>query len=137
VSVVVDASITLSWRFDDEKTEATDDVLDHVANLGAIAPSLWRLEVANGLQIAVRGGRITPDYVEISLRELSKLPVVIDSETAANAWTATLSLARTHGLTLYDAAYLELAHRLALPLASLDRELRAAGSSLGLTLLGI
>jgi predicted nucleic acid-binding protein len=137
VSIVLDASIVMSWRFEDEKTEAAEAVLDHVGRYGALAPSLWPLEVANALLVAVRRRRISPTYVETSLRELAKLNVKIDPDTAAHAWKSTMSLAQAHGLTGYDAAYLELAHRRQMPLASLDRKLRAAGAASGLELLGL
>ncbi len=108
-----------------------------MARYGALAPSLWPLEVANALLVAARRRRIAPAYVEISLRELAKLDVAIDPETAAHAWNSTPALALTHGLTVYDAAYLELAHRRQMPLASLDQKLRAAASQLRLPLLGL
>lgn len=67
---------------------------------------------------------------------LRDLPVNLDQETADQAWTATMRLSERHRLTLYDAAYLELAQRLQLPLATLDQELRAAANALGIPLLG-
>ena len=68
---------------------------------------------------------------------LRDLPITLDAETAAQAWTATARLAEQHRLTLYDATYLELAQRLGLPLATLDRELRAAANALGGAVLGL
>ena len=68
---------------------------------------------------------------------LRDLPITLDAETAAQAWTATTHLAERHRLTLYDASYLELAQRLGLPLATLDRELRAAAGTLGVAVLGM
>lgn len=135
--IVLDASITLSWRFDDEKSAASDAVLARVDQHGGIVPSVWRLEVANALQFAARRGRVTPAYVELSLRELAKLDIAIDPETSAHAWNSTLALARANGLTLYEAAYLELALRTNAALASLDQKLRAAGAANGLQLLGV
>ena len=136
MSVVLDASIVLAWYFDDEGSPAADAVLEQVAASGAVVPSLWPLEVANGLQVAVRRKRIDSVYRDASLSKLALLGIVIDSDTATHAWRSTLALAGRHGLSVYDAAYLELAQRRRLPLATLDDALRTAGSVAGLTLLG-
>ena len=136
MSLVIDSSITLAWLFEDERTAAADAVLRRVTESGAVAPSLWKLEVANGLQTAVRRQRIDAAFREASIADLRSLVVAIDAETDRQAWTATLQLAERWRLTLYDAAYLELAQRLGLPLATLDQALRAAAGALGLTVLG-
>lgn len=136
MSLVIDSSITLAWFFQDERSEAADTVLRQVTESGAVAPSLWRLEVANGLQMAVKRNRINTDFRDASLADLRALAVTIDSETDHHAWTTTLHLAERYRLTLYDAAYLELAQRMGLPLATLDQELRIAGGALDITLLG-
>jgi predicted nucleic acid-binding protein len=137
VTLVIDASLTLSWYFEDERTPAADAVLDQVTNLGAVVPSLWRLETANGLQVAIRRKRIDVAFRDRALTHLARLPITIDAETDAHAWTTTLQLADRFQLTLYDAAYLELAQRRALPLATPDSALRPAADALGLTLLGV
>lgn len=137
MSLAIDASLTLSWYFDDEATAATDAVLALVSDVGAVAPSLWRLEVANAFQSALRRKRITATYRDLALTELAALPVAIDSETEFYAWSSTLRLADRFGLTLYDASYLELAQRRALPLATLDRRLRDAAAALDIALLGL
>ena len=136
MSVVIDSSITLAWFFEDERSAAADDVLRQVTETGAVAPSLWRLEVANALQAAIRRKRIDAAFRDASIADLRSLKVVIDGETDHRAWTTTLELAERWRLTLYDAAYLELAQRLGLPLATLDQELRVAAGALGLTLQG-
>jgi len=136
VSLVIDSSITLAWFFEDERSAAADAVLHQVTESGAVAPAHWRLEVANALQIAVRRKRITAAFRDASIADLRSLEIAIDPETDHQAWTATLRLAERYRLTLYDAAYLELARRRGLPLATLDQELRAAGSALGVSLLG-
>ena len=115
---------------------AADDVLRQVTETGAVAPSLWRLEVANALQAAIRRKRIDAAFRDASIADLRLLKVVIDGEADHRAWTTTLELAERWRLTLYDAAYLELAQRLGLPLATLDQELRVAAEALGLTLQG-
>ena len=94
------------------------------------------LEVLNGLAMAERRGRLDDKRRQRLGDFLHKLPVNLDHETASHAWTVTARLAARFRLTLYDAAYLELAQRLRLPLASLDKELRVASSALGVTLLG-
>ena len=126
MSLVIDSSITLTWFFEDERSPRADAILRAVASQGAVVPSLWRLEIANGLQSAVRRKRISAGFRDASLADLRSFPIVVDSETDRHAWDETMALAEGCGLTLYDAAYLELARRLRLPLASLDRDLRAA-----------
>ena len=137
MSMVIDASLTIAWYFDDETTAATDSILDRVSEAGAVVPALWRLEVANAFQTAVRRQRITALYRDQSLAELSQMAIATDPETETYAWNTTLRLAERFALTLYDAAYLELAQRRSLPLATLDRDLRTAGSALGMPLLGV
>ena len=136
MSVVIDSSVTLAWLFEDERSAAADAVLRQVTESGAVAPSLWRLEVANALQMAVRHRRIDAAFRDAALADLRALVVAIDPETDHQAWGTTLHLAERYQLTLYDAAYLELAQRRGLPLATLDQELRAAGRALGVTLPG-
>ena len=135
MTLVVDASLTLSWYFEDERSAAGDAVLDRVTEEGAVVPLLWRYEVANGLQMAARRKRIDAAYRDASLAELRLLPITVDRSGDDLIWTATVALAERFRLTVYDAAYLELAHRQALPLATADRQLRAAARTLGLELL--
>jgi predicted nucleic acid-binding protein len=137
VSLVLDCSATLAWLLDDETTDAVRRVFDIVARDGAWVPSIWRLEVANSLQTAIRRRRITADNRAASLRNLGLHAITTDAETDAQAWTSTLQLADRCGLTLYDAAYLELAQRRHLPLATLDQQLRAAAMAVGVALLGV
>lgn len=134
MSLVIDSSITLAWFFEDERTDRADAVMRHVAEAGAVVPSLWRLEIANALQSAVRRKRIDMAYRDASIANLRSFPIAVDVETDRHAWGSTLSLAERCRLTLYDAAYLELAQRLRLPLATLDQELRAACRAVGVRL---
>ena len=134
MSVVIDSSVTLAWFFEDERSDETENVLDQVATAGAIVPSLWRLEIANGFQSALRRKRITVAFRDASLANLRAFPMVVDTETDRHAWGSTLALSERFGLTSYDASYLELAQRLRLPLASLDRELRTACRALRVSL---
>jgi predicted nucleic acid-binding protein len=136
VNLVLDSSAALAWIYADQTTEAVRQVFDMVAENGALVPSLWRLEVANSLTVAVRRGRIGAEFRNAALADLALLDITTDAHTDAHSWTTTLHLADRFRLTLYDAAYLELAHRRSLPLASLDKELRDAGRALGVPLLG-
>jgi predicted nucleic acid-binding protein len=137
MSLVIDASLTVSWYFEDETTPATEAILDRVSESGATVPTLWRLEVANAFQSAIRRKRITAAYRDQSLAELTQMPITIDGDTNVYAWTTTLRLAERFALTVYDAAYLELVQRRSLPLATLDSELRKAAAALGVSLLGL
>ena len=135
MSLVLDASLTLSWFFKDERTPGADAVLTEVTEKGAVVPALWGLEVANALQMALRRKRIDASFRDGALTQLSRLS--ISADTDADVWTVIMQLADRFQLTLYDAAYLELAGRRRLPLATLDRELRDASAALGITLLGV
>jgi predicted nucleic acid-binding protein len=128
VTLVLDASMTVTWLFTDEQTEAAHAVLRRVVAEGAIVPSLWRLEVANVLRNAVRRGRCTEAYVDQSLARLARLPIKHDEETDEHAWGTTRTLSQQEDLTLYDAAYLELALRKGMPLASCDKALLGAAT---------
>jgi predicted nucleic acid-binding protein len=136
VSLVLDSSVTLAWIYDDETTDAIRAVFEQVANQGAVVPALWPLEVANSLTMGVRRGRIDAAVRDSALADLALLDITIDQQTNAQAWAETSRLADRFRLTLYDAAYLELAQRLRLPLATLDKELRASAVALDVALLG-
>lgn len=135
--LVLDSSVTLAWIYSDEPTPAVQSVLAQVTAQGAWVPSLWRLEVANVLESGVRRNRTDADFRDATLADLALFPIRCDMETHTQAWSATLRLAERHRLTLYDAAYLELALRLTLPLASLDGDLRAAATRESVPLLGM
>lgn len=136
MSLVVDASITMAWCFEDEVTPATEEVLDQVIDSNAIVPTIWRFEVGNALQMAIRRKRIDEVFRDDALAKLLAMPIAVDPDTDAHAWTTALRLSERFRLTLYDAAYVELAQRRGLPLATLDREMRAAASALSIELLG-
>lgn len=131
MSIVIDASITLPWYFDDEVSPATEAVMDRVVAEGAVVPAHWKLEIANGFRTGLRRGRIVPSYRDASLSDLDAMPIEIDAETNLHAWHATLRLADRYDLTPYDAAYLELAQRRRLPLATLDKNLGRAATDAG------
>jgi predicted nucleic acid-binding protein len=127
---VLDASVALAWALPGEVGGAgASALMGRLVEEAAIVPTLWRLEVGNALLTAERRGRLRPERVGAAWRLLGDLPIELDTETHARAWSGTAELARRHGLTLYDAAYLELAGRRALPLATFDALLaRAAGA---------
>ena len=130
--LVIDTSVTMAWCFEDEADEATDRVLDRLTEDHAVVPALWQLEVANVLLVAERRKRITEAQATRFLDLLGGLPIRID-HFSGDA-TAVLATGRRHGLSAYDAAYLILAERLAVPLATLDDRLRTACSNAGVPL---
>ncbi|WP_026379995.1 type II toxin-antitoxin system VapC family toxin [Afifella pfennigii] len=129
MSLVLDGSVALSWSFVDEQNEDSSSLLRRVGRHGAVVPPLWRYEIANGLQMAVRRRRIDIAFRDETLRDLESLPIVIDQECEAHLWSTTIKLAERHDLTVYDAAYLELAQRRRLPLATFDAKLIAAAEA--------
>jgi len=132
VILVLDASMTMAAIFEDEANRAAQDVIRMVGTEGATVPSLWRLETANVLRNSIRRGRCDAAFADRALRLLSDLPIVIDPHTDLHAWGATAKISRQEDLTLYDAAYLELAVRLSATLASCDKDLVAAARRRGL-----
>src|ERR1019366_603537 len=135
LSLVLDSSVTLAWLYAEEMTTEVRLVFDRLVRSGAWVPALWRLKIANSLQMAVRRGRVGAAFRDESLVDLESLPIRIDGETDRQAWGATLQVADANRLTVYDAAYLELAIRRNLPIASLDRELIAAAKASGVRML--
>jgi predicted nucleic acid-binding protein len=133
--LVIDASVALAWCFGDEQTEATARLLERVQTDAAAVPSLWHLEVANVLALAERRRRITSAESTELIALLETLEIVVDEETPARALNRVFDLAREQRLTAYDAAYLELAMRLGLPLASKDGDLCDAAERLGVSVL--
>ncbi|MBR0654325.1 type II toxin-antitoxin system VapC family toxin [Plastoroseomonas arctica] len=134
MSFVLDNSVAHAWCFEDEQTPAVTKLLDRLTQIGARAPLLWPLEALNGLLIAERQRRLDASKRAQLTGFLRELPVVLDLETAD--WTATAPLAERFNLSVHDAAYLELAQRRRLPLASLDGDLPNAAVARGLSVLG-
>ena len=126
---VLDASVTACWCFPDEQSAAADVAMRRLLGDEAIVPPVWSLEVRNILVVNERRGRIEPEDSDAFLRALLLLPIRIRRDTDESA---LLTLARTHGLTAYDAAYLDLAVRNAVPMATLDRSLARAVRAQGL-----
>jgi len=131
---VLDGSVTMVWGFEDEADEYAEAILERMPDLQAHVPSLWPLEVANALLVGERRRRITSAETARFLAILGAFPITVDDQTVAHAWTDTMHLARAHNLSSYDAAYLELAIRLGLPLAALDGKLKTAAGAMGVPL---
>ena len=123
---VLDCSITMSWCFADEA--------DGYADAEAVVPSIWPLEVANVLIVAERRQRINGAQLARLVELPRSLPVIVDGVTLDRVMGAVLMLAREHKLSSYDAAYLELAMREGIPLASRDERLIEAAHRCGVPL---
>ena len=129
---VLDTSVTLSWHFEDEISEFADWVLDPLGHDTAIVPAIWPLEVANGLIVAERRGRITPEKFARAVELTSNLPLEVVEVSVERAMGNVTALARTHRLTAYDASFLDLAISRNLPLATIDTDLLDATRRVGL-----
>jgi predicted nucleic acid-binding protein len=135
MAFIIDASAALPWRFADEATPWTEALLDRVeAGEEVLVPAHWPLEVVNSLLVAERKGRVTDAQVSEFLEDLAALPISVMPASAAARWPAILSVAKRHRLTAYDAAYLDLAQRTGLPLATLDGDLRKDTAKAGVAL---
>lgn len=129
MAFVLDCSVTMAWVFPDEASEATDGLRDSLVGGRAFVPSLWPVEVGSVLLAATKRGRLRADEWSGICASLEALPIEIDPVSTSRVWGDALALADEYGLSVYDAVYLELALRLRLPLATLDRALAAAAQS--------
>lgn len=133
---VLDSSLTMAWCFDDEASPETDEIQDWLtAGARAFVRTLWHLEIANVFWACERRNGITEADSVRFLAVLEALNIMTDHQTEQHAGQKTLGLARQHGVSVYDAAYLELAMRFGLPLASKDETLRKAAQAVGLSIL--
>ncbi len=129
---VLDCSVAIAWCFDDEATPRTDEIQDSFATgAAALIPSLWHLEISNVFLAAERRERITKADTVRFIALLSKLPITVDEDTSVRSFGEILMLGRSCSLSAYDSAYLELAIRKGLPLATNDKQLRAAAEGMG------
>ncbi len=128
---VLDCSVSMTWWFEDETDAYAERVLDYLDEASAVVPAIWPLEVANALLVAERRNRITSSDSDRVAEFIVTLPIHVDDETHPSALGATMALAREYALTAYDAAYLELAMRLDLPLATADKVLAKAARAGG------
>ena len=131
---VIDASVTLAWCFTDESSAYADAVLDRLMIEEARVPAIWPFEVSNGLRSAERRGRLKTTEVARVRDLLVALPVTIDETELSDALGDILTLARTLGLSSYDASYVALAAREDVALATTDDRLRAAARRAGIEL---
>jgi predicted nucleic acid-binding protein len=131
---VLDNAVTMAWCFNDEATPYTENILDRLSNLldSAVVPALWLYEVTNVSILAVRKGRITKEKATRFLSNLIDLPIEVEPPASrAELLPVLADLMERHRLTSYDAAYLEIAIRRNLPLATLDDALIDACEILG------
>ncbi len=136
MNFVLDASVSLAWCFEDEQAAYAMRVLDELSSGEAIVSSLWPMEVTNGLASALRKKRIDLAGAAEARNTLVALPVVVDPVNRRRAFEDIPRLARAHGLTTYDASYLEVAVRLGIPLATLDGTLARAAAEEGVPAVG-
>jgi predicted nucleic acid-binding protein len=133
---VVDASVALAWCFEDESSTLAEGLLERLRRGDqVVAPAHWPTEILNGLLVAERRKRIGHGQPALFWDELMRLPIEVEPALTAVQAKTVLALSEKHGLTVYDAAYLELAQRRQLPLGTLDEDLHAAAQREGLTLL--
>ncbi|MBV9575028.1 MAG: type II toxin-antitoxin system VapC family toxin [Gammaproteobacteria bacterium] len=135
MNFVLDASITLSWCFSDEATPKTTILLERLESESAIVPGLWSLEVGNILIAAEKRKRISYASIKEFLTLLENLNIEIDDEIGARGFRDIIFLAHSEKLTTYDAAYLELAMRYGLPLATKDLALIQAAKRVGVKII--
>lgn len=132
--IVLDASLTLAWALPDEATAYTDAILRKIAAGKAWVPSIWPHEIANGLLMAQKRGRYTAAQRVAFVEDLLKLPIEVDHRPVRSVLDSHVALAEQYGLTAYDAAYLDLALRKGVPLATQDKALKAAAAKAGVKL---
>lgn len=134
-SFIADASVAVGWVHPAQATKETAGILDAITE-GAVVevPALWPLEVANALSVLVRRGKLTEEERRTGLGWFRGLPIRVDHDMASLAFTTLSELASTHNLSVYDAAYLELAQRRKLVLGCKDGPLREAARRCGVSL---
>ena len=132
-AIVIDNSVYLAWCLGDEDNPTAARAMQRVIEEGGVAPRIWWYELRNALLMNERRGRISPQQVMDTLADSLALGIAIDDE---HDGSLLLDLARRHTLTIYDAAYLEVAVRRSLPLATLDQRLRTAAESVGISATG-
>ena len=132
MAIVLDVSIAATWCFPDEQAEVADRALDELARLGGVVPGLFRYEIRNVLVVNERRGRIDQAGSTRFLSRLRDLQLLQDD---AHDEDTVMALARKHGLSAYDAAYLETALRRGDSLATLDRNLANAAAAEGVVLI--
>ena len=133
---VLDNSVAVAWGFEDEDSAYAGKTLELLDNDTAVAPAVWPLEVANAILMGERRGLLSAADTARFLELLGGLPVAVEAAALSGALRVVLDVGREYGLTSYDAAYLELAMRRGLPLATLDGRLADAAGRAGVKLVG-
>lgn len=128
---VLDGSVALAWCFSDEADPYADAIARKLPDIGAVVPAIWHLEVANALLVGERRGRCDQADTSSWTAFLTSLSISVDEHSGTRVFKDVLALARAQNLSAYDAAYLELALRRGLPLATLDKPLKAAAAAVG------
>ena len=131
---VIDNSIILTWCFGDQADAYADAVLDSLAGAGAIVPAVWPIELVDALLAAERRQRLHEEDSDRFLSLLGRLPITIDQRWPSTAMRDLLALGRAHQLSSYEAAYLDLALRDGLPLATLNERMLHTGHRLRIPL---
>ena len=132
---VLDNSVAMRWMLESNKVSDqayAENVLKSFSNEDAIVPNLWHLEAANVLLGAEKRSEITAGEIEGFISQLENLPIHVDPLTSHQSFSSILALGRAYNLSSYDAAYLELALREGIPLATLDIDLIKAAKKSGL-----
>jgi predicted nucleic acid-binding protein len=135
MTTVIDASVAIAAMSPDEASREAYLIVDSCFEHGAVVPPNWPLEITNVLLVKQRRRVLEPELAEEALDAIFGIPASIDTASDRQTLGRTKGLAEQHGLSCYDAAYLELAIRRGLPLATLDRQLAAAARSEGVTVL--
>jgi predicted nucleic acid-binding protein len=133
-ALVLDGSVALAWCFSDEADAYADAIARRFPDISAVVPSIWHLEVTNAMLVGERRGRCDQTDTSRWTAFLSSLSIVVDEHNGTRVFNEVVALARAHKLSTYDAAYLELALRRDLPLATLDKPLKAAAATAGVQL---
>ena len=126
---VIDNSIVMAWCFQDESNPYADAILDRLKTAVAFVPAIWPLEVSNVLLVAERNQRLGEADSQRFLAILADMPIIVEQEPPERMVREVLALARKHGLTSYDASYLDLAMRKGLPIATRDKQLLFAAEN--------
>lgn len=134
--IVLDASVALAWCFADEEPSLADAIAEQLRTDRAVVPAIWPFEVGNALLSAERRGHLDAADRPRLMELLAALPIDVESASLAQGLGSITDVARANQLSAYDAAYLDLARRLALPLATLDRHLAAVAVEFGVEVIG-
>ena len=132
--IVIDTSLTMAWCYDDEKTERSEALRERVGRSGAVVPAQWPIEVQNSLRVGERRGRVSPAEVQTFIAVIRAAPVEVDVRSLST-FGDLLLLSRQHSVSPYDAAYIELALRRGLALATRDANMARGARALGVMLL--